>query len=285
MYDARRTALVAITAIVVLGTAYSVLYDSYLDTSNPLLAQLPHPLGSTHYFASKQNPLNVYFIKKAWGWTSAAFFLSWFTSPSCVRTKERILQWILATATWLVFTGWFFGPPLFERVTVASGGQCLINLPTGEHVDVPFSLCYSKSTVTPATHPELFASPAFASLSSHIDAIPSEWHVRPRLRNGHDISGHIFLLTMSILFLVDQLRASFYTRRDRNHGWPLLHYVATAANVVLIAIWLFASYTTSIYFHSPLEKITGFVLGVACFGLTQLPLVKLRLQERKLHTN
>ena len=70
-----------LSAIVVFGTAYSVLFGTYLDTSNPLLTHLPHPLSDTHYFASKKNFLNVYFIKKAWGWTSAVFLFSWFTTP------------------------------------------------------------------------------------------------------------------------------------------------------------------------------------------------------------
>ena len=81
-----RKTIIALSTIVLFGTAYSVVYSTYLDTSNPLLTHLPHPLHKTHYFASKKNLLNVLFIKKLWGWTSAAFLALYFTSP-----KEEVL--------------------------------------------------------------------------------------------------------------------------------------------------------------------------------------------------
>ncbi|KAJ3477894.1 hypothetical protein NLJ89_g12395 [Agrocybe chaxingu] len=49
---------------------------------------------------------------------------------------------------------------------------------------------------------------------------------------------------------------------------------AVAAQVALVGIWLFAIYTTSVYFHSPFEKFTGYVLGVASFLLTQIPILQ-----------
>lgn len=108
-----RKTLAAITAIVVFGTAYSVLNNTYLDTSNPLLTHLPHPLHHTHYFASKRNVFNVVFTKNLWGWTSAAFLALFFTSPPRTRTRERVYKYLALTAVWLLFTSWFFGPALF----------------------------------------------------------------------------------------------------------------------------------------------------------------------------
>lgn len=247
-----RSTFVALALTVILGAGYSVVYNTYLDTSNPILAHLPHPLAATHYFANKRNVLNVYFIKKAWGWTTAAFFLNWTTSPHRIRTGRRLVQYLLATLIWLLFTAWFFGPSLFERLTVASGGQCILNVPSGDQVIVPYTLCYSKSTVSPASHPDLFP---FAPQS-----LDQAWNGTPRLRRGHDVSGHIFLLTLSILLLVDQLAPSFYIRRQQGQGqgqWSALHYTAIVANITLIAVWFFGVYTTSVFFHSPLEKFTG----------------------------
>ncbi|KAK2463167.1 hypothetical protein APHAL10511_004822 [Amanita phalloides] len=277
-----RFALAAIAAILALGVGYSTLYNTFLDTSNPLLAS--HPLSASHYFADKRNVLNVYFIKQGWAWTTAIFFLNWFSSPPSVRTRQRVFQYLLATSAWLLFTAWFFGPSLFERLMVASGGQCILNLPSGELVAVPHSLCYSKSTVAPFTHPELFASPSFTSLSLDQSAFPTGWIGTPRLRRGHDVSGHIFLLTLSILLLVDQLKPSFYIRRQQGQ-WPASHYAAVIATVALIAVWFFGVYTTSVYFHLPMEKATGFLLGVISFAPTQLPFVKFRCPEEKSHTN
>jgi len=243
---------------VLFGTAYSATYDTYLDTSN--LGYLPHPLHDTDYFARKDNLLNVYFIKKAWGWTSAVFLFSWFTSPSSARTKESMFKWLAETASWLVFTGWFFGPAIIERVNIASGGLCAIVLPSGDSVVVPPDYCFTKATLSPVTHPNFFTTSLLLS---------PEFHAIPRLRKGHDVSGHIFLLTMSVLFLSDHLRASF-----RAKEWPPLHKWAVGANLALIGTWLFACYTTSIYFHSPFEKFTGFLLGVATFSITQLAIFR-----------
>ncbi|TFK44851.1 inositol phospholipid synthesis and fat-storage-inducing TM-domain-containing protein [Crucibulum laeve] len=255
--DARHTAFTAITAILLFGTLYSIVYNTYLDTSNPLLTHLPHPLSHSHYFATKANFLNVYFIKKAWGWTSAAFLFSFFTSPPSARTGSRIIKFLAESAIWVLFTSWFFGPALLERVIAASGGECVIALPSGDPISVPNEYCYTRSTITPASHPDLFITTF---------ALPNEWKAVPRLRKGHDISGHVFLLTMSILFLADQLRPSF-----RAKHWSNLHKWAIATNIALIGIWLFASYTTSVYFHSPFEKFTGYLLGVASFAVTQYP--------------
>ncbi|KAJ6594047.1 inositol phospholipid synthesis and fat-storage-inducing TM-domain-containing protein [Mycena capillaripes] len=254
-----RFAFYCVSAIVLGGTIYSVLFNTYLDTSNPLLTHLPHPLSKSHRWANKANPLNVYFIKKAWGWTSAAFLLAWSTGPPSTRTAARLTRWFTATAIWLVFTAWFFGPALLERIVLASGGECVLSLPSGEAISVPAEYCHAHTSVSPATHPTLFAS-------SSSFVLPEGWGGMPRLRRGHDVSGHIFLLTLSILLLAQQLGPSFTLTR-----WSTPHTAAVCANVALIAIWLFASGTTSVYFHSPWEKITGYLLGLACFVLTQLP--------------
>ncbi|KAJ7091242.1 inositol phospholipid synthesis and fat-storage-inducing TM-domain-containing protein [Mycena epipterygia] len=254
-----RLAFLSVSSVVLIGTAYSVVYNTYLDTSNPLLTHLPHPLSKTHRWASKGNPLNVYFIKKAWGWTSAAFLLAWSTGPPSTRTALRLARWLSATAVWLVFTAWFFGPALIERIVLASGGECVLSLPSGEALSLPAEYCHAHAAVSPATHPALFAG------SSNF-VLPSEWHATPRLRRGHDVSGHIFLLTLSILLLAQQLAPSFALTR-----WSTPHTVAVSANLALICVWLFASGTTSVYFHSPGEKITGYLLGLACFALVQVP--------------
>ena len=244
-----KVALSTVGVVLLGGTIYSVLNSTYLDTSNPLLAHLPHPLQSSDYFANKSNPLNTIFIKKAWGWTSGAFALLYATSPARIRSSNRLLQYVAVTLAWLAFTGWFFGPPLIERVVVASGGQCVVAVPgSGEVINVPIEYCFTKSSLSPATHPTLFTS-----LTTDFTTT-TPWSARPRLRRGHDVSGHIFLLTMSVLFLADQIALSLRSAAL----WTAAHNLAVTANGVLIAIWVFATYTTAIYFHTPFEKLTGF---------------------------
>lgn len=243
-----KLAIGAIGLVLSVGTLYSVLNSTYLDTSDPLLAHLPHPLQTTHYFANKSNPLNTVFIKRAWGWTSGAFALLYATSPTHPRSQNRLLQYMVVTLAWLAFTVWFFGRPLLERVVVASGGQCLVVVPgSGEVIDVPFEYCHTRSLLSPATHPTLFSSltTGFTTANS--------WSALPRLRKGHDVSGHVFLLTTSILFLVDQITHSF-----KFTLWTAAHNLAVTVNVLLIAIWMLATGTTALYFHTPFEKFTGF---------------------------
>ncbi|TCD68065.1 hypothetical protein EIP91_011610 [Steccherinum ochraceum] len=271
MHPAVSTTLGLISLIVLYGTVSSVINETYLDTSNPLLTHLPHPLHHTHYFASKSNFLNVYFIKQTWGWVSLSFLFLYFTSPPVVQTWKRLLQFLAETAVWMVFTSWFFGAPVLERVIANTGGECVLNLPDGGILNVPYDLCYTRTTVSPLTHPSLFA----ASLSQPNSA----WTAKPRLRRGHDVSGHIFLLTMATLFLADQLRHSFKrisTPSANGHSaevaWSPLHFWAVLLNAALIGVSLFSIYTTCVYFHTPFEKFTGYVLGVASFGITQTPL-------------
>lgn len=69
---------------------------------------------------------------------------------------------------------------------------------------------------------------------------------------------------MSISFLADQLVPSL-----RAVSWPRMHTWSVAAMMSLVAIWLFALGTTSVYFHTLLEKVTGYrelrvVLRVCC---------------------
>ncbi|RXW12135.1 hypothetical protein EST38_g13716 [Candolleomyces aberdarensis] len=279
MSSIQKPVVYGLSAIVILGTAYSVLCETYLDTSNPLLTHLPHPLSHTHYFASKKNFLNVYFIKKAWGWTSAIFLFSWLTSPQqrqqqsqnhATTRLQRFATWLLLTGVWITFTSWFFGPAILERVVAASGGECILPGPDNMQLVVPNEYCYTRSTISAASHPHLFQE--YLTVNGGNFAVDVALKGVPRLRRGHDVSGHLFLLTMSILLLTNQLQASF---KAGQRYWSQLHQVSVLANALLIAIWLFASATTSVYFHSPFEKFTGFALGLAAYGLIQIPVALL----------
>ncbi|KAL1696335.1 inositol phospholipid synthesis and fat-storage-inducing TM-domain-containing protein [Schizophyllum commune] len=266
IHDVRLQALAATTATVALGTLYSVLANSYVDTSDPLLTHLPHPLGPTHFFANKANPLNTVFIKNAWGWTTAAAAIA-ITARPPRRALPQILRWGVATAVWLAFAGWFFGPSLIDRVTVASGGECVLVVPHEDMENVvilPHEYCYTGTKVSPETHPDLFTAQFDATTGSYV--IPSSWGGLPRLRRGHDVSGHIFLLTMSILVLADQLRPLLKSQAPRT----LARTFAIAVNTAMIALWIFAAGVTSVYFHTPEEKITGYLLGVVGFIVTLL---------------
>ncbi|KAF8420958.1 inositol phospholipid synthesis and fat-storage-inducing TM-domain-containing protein [Boletus edulis BED1] len=255
--NTRQATFITLTLVLFLGTVYSIKNNTYLDTSDPLLTHLPHPLHKSDYFANKSNILNVWFIKRAWGWTSLAFLFLWLTSPRRIQTLSRVCQWLLASVAWLAFTSWFFGPALIERFILLTGGECTVALPSGAAFPVSPEYCLTKVRLSPLTHPTLFAAPLILP--------DAPWSTMPRLRRGHDVSGHVFLLTMSILFLAAQLTPSLRAAR-----WPPMHTWAVMATVGLLAIWLFALGTTSVYFHTPLEKLTGYLLGLAGYSLTLL---------------
>jgi hypothetical protein len=274
-----RHAAIASGVIIAAGTAYSLAYSTFLDTSNPLITGLPHPLHGKHYFASKQNPLNVLFLKRLWFWTSISFAALFFTSPPQAQTYERMYKYLTETFVWASFTSWFFGPALLERVITLTGGECSVTLPSGYVLRLPAEYCYpgGPQHISPATHPTLFAA-------SLLVPETEQWKARPRLRKGHDVSGHIFLLTMSCLFLVDQLVQSRRTLGTTN----ALHKYATYAVTAVVAVELFSMYVTSVYFHSPSEKFTGYckylpyskvrcnidydlVIGLAGYMIIKLP--------------
>lgn len=268
----RLAAVISIVSIVSLGTLYSSIYDTALDTSDPLISNLKR-IDTTSYFAKKSNILNVFFVKKAWGWTSAAFFAVFITSPAELRKGNRFVRWVVGTLVWAAFTSWFFGPPLFDRFISASGGKCVIHLPSefagtdarSKFLVVPDEYCLNRGPVSPSTHPTLFTDPTIIhALSSAAGAVlKADFATIPRLYSGHDISGHIFLLTLSTLFLVDQIApslplifTSLGTSRPNVTATPL-HVNTIRGALALVAIWLWMTFTTTVYFHTPSEKISG----------------------------
>ena len=254
----RLIAFFALFASLSVGIIYSIVFNTYLDTSDPLISSLPHPLHHHSYFARKSNIFNTLFVKRAWGWTSFAFFALFFTSPAIVRTRKRVGQYVLATVVWAAFTTWFFGPAIFERVVSYSGGQCVVILPSPNNVssasflNIPAEYCHTRTRLSPDTHPELFISPFLLT--------QSQWSTRPRYLKGHDVSGHVFLLTLSVLFLADQLKPSImmYANQRMATYVPGAHRLATYATFALSALWVWMVFTTGVYWHTPIEKVSGF---------------------------
>ncbi|GAB1521304.1 hypothetical protein RhiTH_004397 [Rhizoctonia solani] len=280
----RLLVLSLLSALVGGGTIYSIVNNTYKDTSDPLLAHLPHHLADYSYFARKSNIFNQLFVKKAWGWTSGAFFALWFTSPGHLRKPGRVVEWVIATGIWALFTMWFFGPSLFHRLASASGAQCVVFLPpspdaSSNIVNVPVEFCQQHTPVSPNTHPTLFASNFVLSRLAGTHSLDPKWRAVPTLYSGHDISGHMFLLTMSIFFLAEQISLSLpllYPSLEPvpgtvRHRASFLHEVVVKASGALLGIWFLMSLTTAVYFHTPFEKATGFLAGLLAAYIIKLP--------------
>lgn len=250
--------LALITTLVTAGTLYSYSAGTFLDTSNALLAHLPHPSHGRSIFASKGTWMNKYFVKYAWGWTTLAFWAVWATAgnPS-VMGYDYVGKWVGATLVWMGFASWFFGPSLSARLLSYSGAECAIIIPpsspdaTATLLAVPQTYCVYRQTVTPGTHPDLFVLPESHQLVRGIGPLSTDFKAIPKLYRGHDVSGHTFLLSLSILFLVDALMKA---RRAQSTAASL---GAQAAAWSLVALWLTMLYATAVYFHTWEEKASG----------------------------
>lgn len=231
----------------------SLIFGTSLNTSLPH-HHLPERL---HFFARKSNPINQVFVKNAWGWTSLAYLLHLASSPPArTSRRSRLAVWLLATTFWLIFTTWFFGAGLGDRLIALSGGSCTVALPKEWNLDpvklrpllpsgfpgimstdtdadqlylpLPHGFCSLRTPLTPKTHPDLFGL-----LSSESTVFPSDPNINtlsptsshptltlpnPRWHKGFDISGHAFLLTLSTLVLARELTPSWRGERSGSVG-------------------------------------------------------------------
>ncbi|ORX40499.1 inositol phospholipid synthesis and fat-storage-inducing TM-domain-containing protein [Kockovaella imperatae] len=233
-----------LTTVMLCGIVYSLIFHTSLDTSLPS-SFLTRDRPGAPYLARKSNILNRLFVKYCWGWTSLAFISHLISSPPSASSSRftRLIAFGAGTATWLVFTTWFFGAGLGDRVIALSGGHCAITVPSewGVNPDtlrhlwsditdsvptssssssssllgsdggpfllpLPSSFCSSKLALTPSTHPTLFKA-----LKGSMDStLLSRTRIpQPRWHKGFDISGHAFLLTLATLLLVRELAPSW----------------------------------------------------------------------------
>ncbi|KAG0272216.1 hypothetical protein BGZ95_012043 [Linnemannia exigua] len=143
--------------------------------------------------------------------------------PSDVVVKA-LVRWGLATLYWWLISQWFFGPGLFDRVFVLTGGSCSVNGHWSQY---------------------------------HCRRQGGDWS------GGIDISGHMFLLTHAWLFLMEELSiflnvpeawTALQSRRSAKYAvWGVL---------ALMGLWWWMLLMTSVYYHHWAEKFTGLFFGV-----------------------
>ncbi|KAJ2103377.1 hypothetical protein IW146_008887 [Coemansia sp. RSA 922] len=215
--------LAPLLAAVVLGFAASTRRPTDDDDIGPASILSP--------WADKRNPLNTYVAKFAWAWTTTLFAAMLLTA---IAPPRAVLRYALATLYWLAMTRWFFGPPLFDRLFVRTGGECQVS-PAAAHTPYSMSACRA-------------AGGAWAG--------------------GHDVSGHCFLLLHSGLFLAEEvlvpllLLASSFDRQTHTAS-PVARWAVVAATLCLVGVWLLMLFFTAKYFHGLDELLSGSLLGVA----------------------
>ncbi|KAJ2059091.1 hypothetical protein GGI17_004615 [Coemansia sp. S146] len=193
-------------------------------------------------WASKRNPLNTYVAKFAWAWTTALFAAMLLLTA--IAPPRAVLRYALATLYWLAMTRWFFGPPLFDRLFVRTGGECQIS--TATPTDSPYSMSACRA-----------AGGAWAG--------------------GHDVSGHCFLLLHSGLFLAEEVLVPLLLLSSlQPQPQPQTRWAVVAATLGLVAVWLLMLFFTAKYFHGLGELVSGSLLGVAYwFAVYRLRLLPL----------
>ncbi|KAK9365987.1 inositol phospholipid synthesis and fat-storage-inducing TM-domain-containing protein [Lipomyces kononenkoae] len=182
------------------------------------------------YFGLRTNFFNVFFVKNGWFWTTITFMVHSIRLRISKPSKLAI-RYTLATLWWFLFTQWFFGAPIMDRVFIGTGGKCFVNDPETE------------------SGQERQVHDSWSSFGCR--------HVNGEWAGGHDISGHCFLLTHASLFLWYELLPVIMERG------PLLRQINTKIVFVLLALWWWMLLMTGIYFHTYTEKITGWLCGIA----------------------
>lgn len=181
------------------------------------------------YFSSSRNILNLYFVKVSWGWTLLLLTPFVLLSNSSFSRDvsflaRRLLSLAIATAIWYVFTETFF---YIEDVT----GACF-RTPAMDELEVEFT---NKATCRRAGF---------------------HWF-------GYDISGHSFILTYSALFIMEETVPMAYLKPSSLSAFPrlVLSLLYVGLNGLML-LWAWMFLCTSVYFHSPLDKLLGTVCGL-----------------------
>jgi hypothetical protein len=243
------TSLELILFLFYLGTVILGIVSSFFETSSTYshVLQAHTPETAPSYFALKNNFFNQVFVKRGWLWTSLAFFVFLFTThpprpssatapsqPAFTATKAKALaRWAVITFWWVIVTQWFFGPPIMDRGFTLTGGKCA--LPVTENGSVE-EIVYSTSTEC-----------------RHHDG---------RWIGGHDLSGHIFLLTMGSLMLVFEAlpflgSKSDSTRESAGAGSGFTKTLGGKVVLALVALWWWMLLMTAVFFHTWPEKVSS----------------------------
>ncbi|KAL2123513.1 hypothetical protein VTJ04DRAFT_3968 [Mycothermus thermophilus] len=272
--------------LLVFGTIFALLSPETRAVPHDRASAAYPPNLAPSYFARKDNLLNVLFVKRGWAWISGVFGLWVWTSPALAATTKNtrgeeggnaaglrraraVVRWAMVTGWWILVTQWCFGPPIVDRSFRWTGGKCEAaerELGMGD-VEVGMK--------------EVFTAAACR-------AAGGKW------RGGHDISGHVFLLVLGSVFLVQEV--GWATARWA--GWlaeercVVMHDGAVksanveasgaggrvdgpapsvsealglggraVAVVVGLSVWMLLM--TAIYFHTWFEKFTGLLFALA----------------------
>jgi hypothetical protein len=257
--------LVIYPATLIAGSLFALLDPSARAAPYNAVTQSHVASTAPSYFAKKSNIFNQYFVKQGWAWVTISYFFFLFTHPSTgppatfAVTPRRIsgaLRWAIVTVWWIFVTQWFFGPPIIDRGFLLTGGQCeLVEQAEAGNIEMDNARQFLTGVAC--------------------KAVGGKW------RGGHDISGHVFLLVLGSLFLLQEvvhvILKSSAARDDRTvymhdgaiesadiesrpssevvaegSRWPL--GVKIVLGVVVVCLYMLLM--TAAYFHTWFEKVS-----------------------------
>lgn len=195
---------------------------------------------STSYFAHSRNVFNLIFVKNGWLWTSLVFWVHLYRLRDDTRSKlQAVLRWIIATFLWMLVTQWAFGAPLTDRTMIWTGGVCAL-AKKGVETDIDLGQTTEKLAA--------LTNKACRAANGH-------WE------GGHDLSGHVFILTHSSLFIwYEILPVLLKHSQHSNHK-------STKAAFALLGGWWWMLLMTAAYFHTWKEKLTGLITGLTGWAI------------------
>lgn len=229
---------------------WSLTYDDLLVLSiypaTVLLGQIVNALGSVppSYFSSKRNFFNIIFIKRAWLWVTVLAGFKLYEVYNTFRKGKShalapyifALRYFFSTFWWFIFSQWFFGRPLMDRVFVLTGGSCQ----PGD----AFSI---------ASHEVLTSQ--LASVSSYqCKSMGHNWE------GGSDPSGHMFIIAHGSLYLWFEI---FLPAMESPHTNPgkRVGLLGKLTGFTLVVFWWMLLMTNIYDFHSFTERLAGLVWG------------------------
>lgn len=218
-----------------------------------------------NYFTSRGNIVNKLFVKFGWFWTISAYiYLLYRKHIEGIKNKSAILNSItrvvIITCGWYIFTQWFFGLPIMDRIFIFTGGKCDGICEN----NVPHNLRHllKKSDTDDYYISDLLSSATCRTLNG-------SWG------GGHDPSGHIFLLTVSINLLLWETSELWTNdgdiiKKSELSFWHriLIQPIFVTAFIVSLELMMFLM--TIIKYHTLAEQLGGYAFAVLVLWITNV---------------
>lgn len=241
----------------------SAIYPGTLLLAGTFYLLSPSAANSS-YFSQKHNIFNVVFVKYGWLWTTLVFLVH--LSRVRASRSKALLRWGIATVWWILITQWCFGPPIMDRAFLVTGGACKT---------LNDDLANSRTGMT---------TPVRIMTGATCKIQGGKWS------GGHDLSGHVFLLTHASLFLWSELLP--FLKAGLWGGFE------NSAVYFILGMWWWMLLMTGIYFHTWIEKVppssrrylqqlltksqaTGLIVALVQWAAVYLWALKTQPQARK----